>query len=264
MLATAQPELFIIGLGVMIPGHITVQATKAMSNCSRLYSIVQEPSRSWLPQAKAGQIEVVNALDLYVENSLRSQNYDRAAEAIIRSVGKGRSIGYVTYGNPMAYDRVAQNLVRAAKETGITVAIVPGISSFDTILCDLNIDMAPAIQVFEASWLFACEIPLLTSVPAILIQVGAFGSFRTHYTKRPDGKSLTELVEYLCRFYPRFHNVSLVRSSGQEQQPPHVRQVSLEGLCNVTAEDLSGASLYLPSAEQLKPNEEIISRMAQK
>src|SRR5882762_1614603 len=111
MRPTSQPQLLLIGLGVMIPDHITLQATRALSRCTHLYSIVQEPPRSWLPSDRAGQIEVVNVLNWYSEGRLRTENYDRVAESILKTVSNGRTIGYVTYGNPMAYDRVAQNLV---------------------------------------------------------------------------------------------------------------------------------------------------------
>jgi uncharacterized protein YabN with tetrapyrrole methylase and pyrophosphatase domain len=258
----SQPDLFIIGLGVAIPSHITVQATRAMSRCARLYSIVQDPRRLWLPPENSG-IKVINALEMYVEGSIRIQNYERVARTIVAALDHARPLGYVTYGNPMAYDRVAQNLVHYAKQQGFAVQVVPGVSSLDTVLCDLNVDMAPAIQVFEASWLFACQIQPHVSIPALLMQVGAFGSLRTHYTQRQDGSSLRELMDYLCRFYPGSHPVSLVRSSGQEDRPAHIRRVSLASLCEVTADDLSGASLYIPALEKAKPQSEIISKMEQ-
>jgi hypothetical protein len=100
----------------------------------------------------------------------------------------------------MAYDRVAQNLVRSAKEADVRVRIVPGISSLDTVSCDLNIDMAPAIQVFETSWLAACQIQPRTDIPLLLMQVGAFGSLRMHYTSRQDGSSLLEFKLSISAF----------------------------------------------------------------
>jgi uncharacterized protein YabN with tetrapyrrole methylase and pyrophosphatase domain len=258
-----QPELFIIGLGVTIPGHVTRQATRAMSRCAKLYSIVQEPPRLWLPPDSFGKIEVVNALELYAEGSIRTENYERVARLIMGALGRGQSLGYVTYGNPMAYDRVAQNLVKYATESCFTFQIVPGISSLDTVLCDLHIDMAPAIQVIEASWLLACQIQPQVGIPVLLMQVGAFGSFRTHYRKRQDGSSLAELIEYLCNIYPRSHPVSLIRSTGQEEQPARIREVALANLSKVTADDLSGASLYIPSLDKPRPREDVISKMEQ-
>lgn len=261
MHTTSQPDLFLIGLGVMIPDHITRQATRAMSRCSQVYSIVQESPRLWLPPEKLGQIEVLNVLDWYVEDSPRKHNYDRVAATIFKALGNGKSVGYVTYGNPMAYDRVAQNLVRLSKEGGFSVQIAPGISSFDTILCDLGIDMAPGIQVFDASWFVACHIEARVDVPVLLMQVGAFGSFRTHYTKRQDGSSLRELVQYCSKLYPTSHPVSLVRSSADFKQRANVRQINLSSLCDVTADDLSGASLYIPASQKVLPDEDIAARM---
>jgi uncharacterized protein YabN with tetrapyrrole methylase and pyrophosphatase domain len=208
-----------------------------------------------------GKVEVINALEMYVEGGPRVRNYETVARTIIRALENHRPLGYVTYGNPMSYDRVAQNLVLYAKESDCALQIVPGISSVDTVLCDLMVDMAPAIQIFEASWFFACEMNPNITAPLLLMQVGFFGSLRTHYSVRSDGRSLSELIEYLCRFYPPDHSVSLVRSTGHESQPTAIRGSALKELITATAEELSGSSLYVPSVEAPRPNVEVITRM---
>src|ERR1700730_11055535 len=109
-----KPDIFIIGLGVLIPDHISIQAQRAISQCSQLYSIVQEPSRVWAPQGRSGDINIINALDLYVEGRLRMENYELVARTIVNAFTPGQSVGYVTYGNPMSYDRVAQELLKHA------------------------------------------------------------------------------------------------------------------------------------------------------
>jgi hypothetical protein len=95
------------------------------------------------------------------------------------------------------------------------------------------------------------------------MQVGAFGSLRTHYTKRQDGSSLRDLVEYCRELYPASHPVSLVRSGGDDRRPVHVRQVSLANLGDVTQDDVSGASLYIPPSEEAIPNKDFIAKMEQ-
>lgn len=261
---TTQPhsELFIIGLGVVIPDHVTPQAQRAIGRCARVYSIVQEPARLWIHADKLAQIEIINALSFYVDGGIRVDNYERVAREIVQAA-TGRSVGYVTYGNPMAYDRVASNLVQYAVEAGIPVTVVPGISSVETIMCDLRLDIAPAIQIYEATWMFICQITPKVDSPLLLLQMGNFGSLRAHYSKRAEGSSLAELIQYLSRFYPASHAVSLVRSTASEDQPARVRQVRLDELGQVTAEDLSGASLYIPVLQKPVPNAEILERMQQ-
>lgn len=262
MSSVAHTHLYLIGLGVMIPEHITQEATRAMSRCALLYSIVQERADVWLPPNSRGTIEVVNALTKwYVEGSLRDENYERAALGIIESLSGERSIGYVTYGNPMTYDRVAQNLLEYCEERDLNAQIIPGISSFDTILCDLRRDMAPGIQLYEASWMVACQVQPRSDVPLLLMQVGAFGSLRAHYTKRKDGKSLTELVDWLSEVYPSSHEVILTRSTGHLDQAASICQVPLGQLVNVSADDLSGASLYIPALRKALPDQDILRRM---
>jgi precorrin-2 methylase len=256
-----KPLLSVIGLGVKIPDHATTEAMRAMALCDRIFAVVQEPPAVWLPPSAAGKIPVTNILGLYVEGTLRTQNYDRAAETIFQSVRDGQTIGYVTYGNPLAYDSVAQNLVRRAQQAGTRFQVVPGISSVDTLLCDLGTDMAPGLQVYEASWLVAAQIRLHPTVAAILLQVGMFGTLRTHYRTRPEARSLAELAEYLGRSYPPSHNVFLVRSAGAAGDPPHIKESPLGNLCDVTSEDLLNCSMYIPSLEPTSLDERFLAAM---
>jgi hypothetical protein len=259
----SQPLLFIIGLGVKVPEHVTAQATMAMLRCTQIYSIVQEAPNLWLPSGKAGEIAVVSALRMYREGDLRSDNYQRTARAIVDAAAVGRTVGYVTYGNPMAYDSVAQNIIRFASEVGIKVEVIPGISSVDTLLCDLTFDMAPGVQIYEASWLIAFRIPLQVTTAAILFQIGSFGSLRTHYSTRPDARSLRTLVDYLCRFYPPSHQVFLVMSSMLEQRTPRIRRVALEDLCGLGPEASLGGSMYIPVLREPEPDVPFIAKMEQ-
>jgi precorrin-2 methylase len=258
---TPQYDLYVIGLGVSLPEHLTTQAIDTMSSCCKLFSIVQEPLAQWLRPDKKENVEVINLLDFYVDGSIRMENYNRAAEMVLTATGDGRPIGYVTYGNPMAYDSVAQLIVRRAAEFGHSARVLPGISSLDSILCDIQVDMAPAIQVFEASWMMAFEIVPRVDTHVILVQMGSFGSYRAHYDRRQDGSSLSRLVEHLASVYPREHRVSLVRSTASGAQPEKISSYTLERLSDATAEELSGASLYIPALRQPIPNPAMLTEL---
>jgi len=258
---TSNSTLYIIGLGVNLPDHITPEATRAMSQCSRLYSIVQAPQRLWLPPGTLGKIEVIDAFQMYAEDKPRVQNYEHVARTIFQALDTCGSVGYVTYGNPMSYDSVAQNLVQYGKKSGLPVRIIPGISSIDTVLCDLGVDLAPGLQVYEATWLVACAIRPHLEAAVLLVQMGTFGSLRTNYQKRPTGASLAKLVTYLCEFYPGAHEVFLVRSSNGAGEPPHIRRFELRNLCAAAADDLAGASLYIPAVQHARFDNALVEGM---
>ena len=258
---TPQPHLFLIGLGVLVPDHITVQATRALSRCSQVYSLIREPAHLWMPQGKSGHIELIDVRNWYIEGEVRTRNYDRVAQAIFEALSPSESIGYVTYGNPMTYDSVAQNLIDLTTKAGLSVQVVPGVSSVETVLCDLRIDMAPGIQVVDASWFVACRIRPRTDVPLLLIQVSSFGSLRTHYSKNRDGGSLRELVRYCSEVYPPDFLVSLVRTGGNDGRSAQIRQVPLSMLVDTTGDELSGASLYIPSSQKMPADLDVLARM---
>jgi precorrin-3B methylase len=255
-------RVIIIGLGVMVPDHVTPQAVRALYKCSKIYSIVQEPADTWYPRRGAQATPVIiNLLASYTEGVQRLQNYEKAAKTVLSDCGPDTIIGYVTYGNPMSYDSVAQTILRDAKKLGVEVEIIPGVSSVDTISCDLAVDIAPGIQVYEASWMLACRIPIRTDVQLLLLQVGSFGSLLTHYSKRRDGSSLGELVSYLLQFYPAAHIGVLVRSTGHAGRPAAFSRLGIERLSLAGPEELSGASLYIPVVEEARVDTDVVSRM---
>ncbi|WP_353071212.1 SAM-dependent methyltransferase [Tunturiibacter gelidoferens] len=254
-------KVVIVGLGVIVPDHVTLQAQRALSACTKIFSIVQEPTLLWLPAAAHANISVVNLLRLYKENVPRGDNYETAAQMILRACSSGASIGYATYGNPMCYDSVSQELVQHAPGLGIKLEVIPGISSLDTILCDLRVDMAPAFQIYEASWMLVSEIRPVLTAAVLLLQMGTFGSFRTHYSERRDGSSLAQLVAYLTMFYPPSHKVTLVRSTGDISMPARTREFSIQDLILSTSEDLSGASLVIPALYAPQTRVDLAARM---
>ncbi len=262
-MSAAPCDLYIIGLGVSLPEHLTKQAIDTMASCCKLFSIVQEPLLPWLPLEKRENVEVINLLDFYVDGSIRMENYNRAADMVLEAKGDGRPVGYVTYGNPMFYDSVAQLIARKAA-AGRSVRVLPGISSLDSIVCDIQVDMAPGIQIYEASWLMAFQILPRVDTHVILVQVGSVGSYRAHYGQRLDGSTLTGLIDHLTTVYPKEHRVSLVRSTATGEHPEKISSYTLERLCDATAEELSGASLYIPAFKQPTPNPEMLTELEAK
>ena len=192
---------------------------------------------------------------------LRMENYELATQTVVNSLRPGHPVGYVTYGNPMNYDKVAENLVKHAMRSHLSFKVIPGVSSLDTVLCDLGVDIAPGIQIYDASWLWACRMRPSLDVSVLLMQVGMFGSLRTHYGNRRDGNSLAELVQYLQRFYPPSHTSFLVCSTGSEEHPARIRQIELGRLTSVSSEDLGGASLYIPALTKPEVQHDSLNRM---
>ncbi len=252
--------LYVIGVGVQIPGHTTIAALEALSRCDRIYTLVQQPPDMWLPAGRTAVTEIVNLMGLYSEGALRSDNYSRVANTILQGLNQVGCVGYVTYGNPMSYDSVAQTLAREAVNAPWRLEIIAGVSSIDTILCDLRIDMAPGIQVYEASWLEATRTPLNASAAVILTQLGHFGTMRAHYRQPRRGELLAGLVAYLSAFYPESHTVMLVQSSS-DTRPASVARVELRDLCRIEDKDWA-ESMYIPPVQPAQLTADAIARLS--
>lgn len=253
------PRLYIVGLGVSVPDHTTLEAVAALGKCDHIFTLVQQPPSAWLPRG-AQQVPVTNLLGSYVEGALRNDNYDQVSRRIFSALESHQTIAYVTYGNPVVYDSVTHLLIGLAAQAGVQSRIVTGVSSIDTLLCDLQVDMAPGIQIYEASWVVAAEMQLNVSAAVILVQMGLFGTLRAQYRQRPTARSLQPLCDYLYAFYPPTHQVALVYS-GSSPGSAKVRRLALGDLPNLGEAELLGGSLYIPALTPSMPSEERLTRL---
>jgi uncharacterized protein YabN with tetrapyrrole methylase and pyrophosphatase domain len=205
-------------------------------------------------------VPVTNLLEMYVEGALRTDNYDAVARRIIAALDTTDVVGYVTYGNPFIYDSVSQRLAQHAAAADVPLKVVPSVSSIDTLLCDLRVDLAPGVQILEASWLLAARIPLTVTAPVILVQLGTFGSFRAHYRNKEATGSLEALSEYLLSFYPSSHRAFLVRS-GDRMKQSNVLDMPLGDLAGANRDLFLGASMYIPAQRDPKLSRDVVARM---
>lgn len=253
------PRLYIIGLGVSVPDHTTLEAAAALAKCDHIFTVVQQPPAMWLPH-DGQRVPVTNLLEMYVEGALRNDNYEQVSRRVFNALESHRTIAYVTYGNPVVYDSVTHMLIRLAADTGVPARIVPSVSSIDTLLCDLQVEMAPGLQIYEASWVVGAEVRLNVSTAVILVQMGLFGTLRAHYRQRPTARSLQPLSDYLRAFYPPTHQVTLV-CSGNGPGGPRMRRFALDELARVGDAELLGGSLYIPALLPSMPSAESLSRV---
>jgi uncharacterized protein YabN with tetrapyrrole methylase and pyrophosphatase domain len=201
-------------------------------------------------------------MQIYTEGKLRSDNYERAARIIIDAVADTSPISYVTYGNPLVFDSVAQNLLAYSKKAGIKVQVVAGLSSVDTMFCDLEIDMAPGVQILDATWMVACRIQPEVSLGLVLLQIGAFGSLRTHYRSLPSPSSLANLASHLAQYYPATHEIFLIRSADGKSTNNAV-PYALGDICCAKTADILNASMYIPALREPTLDELRLAEMLQ-
>lgn len=243
-------DLYILGAGVKIPAHLTVEVLEAIQSSNVLYTVIRKPKEEWLPTSV--DIDVISYWDLFKAGDIRRNNYKRAVESILDAIEAKGPVAYLTPGNPVVFDSVSHALIEEGGKRGYKLKVCTGISSVDTLLTDVVQDIAPGLQIYDSSSLVLYDIPLNSCFPSILFQVDVFGSNRALHGIKTPRNYLLPLKEHLLRFYPENHEVTFVRSEMFTPAEKRLHKLTINSLDDIDSMEEMGTSLYIPSLEELQ------------
>lgn len=246
-------DISIVGSGIKFPEHLTLETIAVLEQCKSVYTIASHLSNeeNTPPSLKS---KIKNLWHLYQPDRLRKENYRAMTEAILNAAHQESPIAYLAGGNPVVFDSVTQWIIESAKEHNLTVKVFPSISSIDTIMVDLKYEVAPGLQIYDASMLIGLNIEPRVYISCILLQISTFGtSFTTAY-RIPKKDFLAPLKTYLLRFYPLNHQVYLVSSAFSNKQTSKIVNISLEDIDDLNFEQIQGASLFIPPVYRPQKN----------
>ncbi len=266
-------DITIVGSGLRVPDQLTIEALEIICSCNTVFTIFhpkeliietinwyKSKSKDSFPQTK-----VISLDELYQSNRLRRKNYSEAANTIINGVKKyGAPIAYLTQGNPVNLDQVTAKVVRQAKELNYTCEVIPGVSSIDTILVDLRVEIAPGLQIFEASSLVGQRLNPDNRLSCIVQQTSHFGTNFIIKGRNPVAGYLSPLKNYLLKFYPEEHKVTFVRSRFNADELSRIKTVELKNLDNIQSNELLGSSLFIPPSRKPEMDKSFANQMTDK
>jgi Tetrapyrrole (Corrin/Porphyrin) Methylases len=249
MTATPGPvDLYLLGAGVAFPEHLTVQTIEILTSCARICTNLPDSRLSTLPDDL--RQKCISLWPLYQDGRLRQDNYRDVTEAVLGEVESTRPGAWLTPGHPMIFDSVSKALLAAADTRKWSVAIVPAISSLDTLLAEVAYDPASGLAVHDATGLVRRRLPLAKSVALVLLQISVFMSDRAHISLGRGGPGLGPLRDHLVKYFPATHRCAVVRSSAILTEQPSIIWSRLSDLASIPADSLAGASLFVPPLEK--------------
>ncbi|MBN1659276.1 MAG: nucleoside triphosphate pyrophosphohydrolase [Anaerolineae bacterium] len=189
----------ILGLGPGDPGALTRQAWDLLAQIDELHLRTgRHPTAAYLPAGL--QTHTFDAL--YQE----LDDFDQVYEAIAaRVLALGRRPGGVVYavpGHPLVGESSVLRILARARDEGVDVRIVDGLSFIEPVLTALGLDALDGLQLADATSLASAHHPALDpGRPALVSQL---------YGRRLAG----EVKLTLMNAYPDDHQVTLVRAAG--------------------------------------------------
>jgi uncharacterized protein YabN with tetrapyrrole methylase and pyrophosphatase domain len=237
-------DIGIVGTGIVGAHQLTREAEEVIRRCRRTFVI---DSGYGLPEYLRLLSPDVIELGTFYEPGLdRIHTYRRMAAEVVAAAVAEAPVCLATYGHPWVYCYPTTLITRAAPLLGLHVEVFPGVSSFDTLLVDLGIDVAlTGIQMYEATDLLLRRRPLQADAACVIWQPTVVGD-PTYRTQPYTSEQFVPLQEYLLTFYPSEHEVALVTTKTFPLTRSLVQRLPLGELARELERAPAVATLYVP------------------
>ncbi|HEY75543.1 MAG TPA: nucleoside triphosphate pyrophosphohydrolase [Thermoflexia bacterium] len=195
--------IVIVGLGPGDPKHLTREAWQVLSEAEEVWlRTVHHPTVAGLPEGVA-----IHSFDhLYESAEDFATVYETIAAEVIRLGGRPEGVTYAVPGHPLMGEAAVQRILALAREAGLPVRIVEGLSFIEPTLTALGIDGLEGLQVFDGVELATRHHPPLNpDLPALIGQV---------YSR----VLAADVKLTLMNQYPDEHPVALVHAAGTEEE----------------------------------------------
>tara|TARA_Y100001933_G_C19008265_1_gene567567 strand:- start:3599 stop:4330 length:732 start_codon:yes stop_codon:yes gene_type:complete len=241
--------LYAIGLGLDVRAHISNEAIQTLKSCRVVYVLSPDSLSLELIQALSPTIKVVDCSPYYNAEDLRPNVYENIARDIINEADNYTNIGIAVYGNPMFLVSAVERIIEKAESKGIKTKVIPAISSFDTLLADLKIDLGYGVTLIDASLLVSTKPNIDARLPLLIFQVANIGSNKVERGEIHSSR-LEPLIDYLKTIYPENHECKIIVSSKGIFDPGYIADLRISELSTSDAISLSHRpTIYIPEMD---------------
>ena len=255
MTAPRRGSLLVVGIGISLAAHATVEALGAIREADEVHFVVPSSAEEWLrslnPRARS-------LGDCYQPGKPRKQAYADMADRIMQSVRDGRRVCGVFYGHPGVFVDPSHRAIAQARAEGFAAQMLPGVSAEDCLFADLGLD--PAIDgchSYEATDFVIRKRQCDPSALLVLWQVGALGE--SSVAEMRTSARMQVLADVLSTRYPCDHEVILYEASRYPICNPYVERLPLHQLGTVVPPSM--ATLVVPPATRAVADAAEVARL---
>lgn len=251
-----RPDIYLVGTGILGVWHLTREAEACLTECRKVFLV--DATYGVAQHIQSLGPEVINLLPEYVEGESRLDTYRTMAAKVIDAALEDPPVSLAVYGHPSLLVYPTTLVRKASPHLGLLVHTVSGISSFDTMLVDLDLDPGlNGLQMYDANALVVENRTLDVEVPCLLLQVDAVEtSFHTANQSR--ASRFDRLVEHLLRFYPPDHTVTNIRSASFPIFGPEKNSFPLIELGAQFSSRRLGGTVYIPKLRDAGYDEDLV------
>jgi len=241
-----KPGIVIVGLGPAGANLLTREAWEWLSSLSEVY--LRTAFHPCVGELPAG-LEIHSFDEIYEQQENLAVVLEEISRRVLELGRRYEGVTYAVPGSPWVAEDTTVKILAGAKEEGLPVRVINGMSFVEPVCAALGIDPSAQIAMVDAFRLAERHMPSFPpSYAALISQITA-------------GITLSEVKLTLMNNYPDEYPVRLVHAAGTDQQ--EVEELPLYAIDHSPKVGLL-STLYIPPREEYRSFEnfqEIIARL---
>jgi uncharacterized protein YabN with tetrapyrrole methylase and pyrophosphatase domain len=209
-------DITLVGAGLKLERQLTGEAKAALGESRYVfYSKFNGDIPAYLAKHNAG----ATAVDIQVERGLfqigayRPTVYDEMAAAVVAEARKGGGVVVLEPGSAVTVDMFSALVLKRARDIGLSVDIIAGVSCIETVLTSLGYDAGHGLQVLQAQKMMLYGHCLNPALAGLIIQPGYYDTLYWVAMARSRPGRFDLLAGHLADSYSTIAPAALVRSA---------------------------------------------------
>jgi hypothetical protein len=215
---------------------MTIQALNALRSCDVIFNN--------LPGASIYEFLSVFCSEIRPIEFRYEEDVQRCADLICSALKPGKTVGFVTFGNPVMFGPLAHELFQRSKKAGVECTAFSAISSLDAMLAASGTVLGFSFGGYQV---------LETNNEAVLEQIGKLNPrlpLLAYFAGQLNQERVAKFFAYVNKTYPPSHESFLFEpKSDQWQKAP--QKTPLRKISQLAFQRLVNCMLFIPPVEAL-------------
>lgn len=238
--------LRMIGSGIQGTDHFTQEA---ITHCQEAHKILLLGSIDGMHAFfLKNKLTYEDISTLYENGVLDSDNYYKIKLKVFAELNEFHDIALIVLGHPRLGVTIVQEFQKETSLQQFKMYVLPGISSFDTMINDLAIDpLEEGTALLDANRLILYDYHMDPCLNYFIYHVSSIGNSRTDY-EFPDTNNATDFLQHkLLMHFPKDHKIFLVSSSGKGSEKSILQEGTIDNLTLLLKKVTFDSSLFIPA-----------------
>lgn len=242
-------KLALVGLGIRGTNQLTLEAIEKLKSSRCVLVHASKSIVNSLEQLLPTKI--IGIKDLYKNGEVDEKNYKCILDRILEEAKcspEGSLISVVIAGHPRVGVTLSTWLDSIANDYQLELEVIPGISSFDTMLVDLQRDpLERGSILLDVNRLLLFGYQIDPTLDLYIYHVCSIGTRRTHFLTPEKENKIDLLAKKLSSIYAADHPVTLIGCSEAVGSLPIKVDCNVGSLTELLPKITFSTTLFVPA-----------------